>query len=78
MNEVKESSAAIDKSITESNKVRVKLMEEYNQFRIVCNDAAKFYIEISQIYNMSVAVFSSLFLKSLNTQEVLIYNILAF
>lgn len=70
LNEVKQSSDSIDKSITESSQVRSKLMEEYNQYRVLCEEAAQFFIGFSGIYNLSVSNFTSLFLKSINSQEV--------
>lgn len=70
LNEVKQSSDSIDKSITESSQVRSKLMEEYNQYRGLCEEAAHFFIGFSSIYNLSVTNFTTLFIKSINSQEV--------
>lgn len=49
-------------------------MEQFAQYRQVCDGAARFYIEIGRIYNISVAVFTKLFLISIEGEEVLKYT----
>lgn len=70
MNEVKASSTLIDNSLLESTEVKQKLMLEYNQFRDICNRAAKLFIGINQNYNLSVAVFTTLYVNSIRANEV--------
>lgn len=70
LTEVKASSTSIESSLAESSGVRTKLMEEYGQYEELCGGAARFYIGISSVYNLSVAVFTKLFLISIESQEV--------
>lgn len=71
LNEIKESTTSIDKSLQESADVRMKLMKEFEWFNEICQNAAHFFIGINQIYkNISVSVFLSLFLKCIKNQEV--------
>lgn len=70
LNEVKESSASIDQSLVESGQIRRKLMLEYDQYRGVCENAAKFFNGINKIYKITVTVFTNLFLKSISHQDV--------
>lgn len=70
LNEVKQSSVSIDLSISESSQVRTKLMGEYNQYQLVCKEAARLFIGITSIYNLSVDAFTTLFLRSINSNEV--------
>lgn len=70
LNEVKQSSVSIDLSILESSQVRAKLMDEYNQYQLVCKEAANLFIGITSIYNLSVDAYTSLFLRSINSHEV--------
>lgn len=70
LNEVKASSTKIDASLRESNEIKQKLMLEYDQFRDICNRAAKLFIGINQNYNLSVAVFTTLYVKSIKVNEV--------
>lgn len=44
-------------------------MDEYNQYRGICESAAKLFIGIAKIYNMSETVFTALFLKSIKETE---------
>lgn len=70
LTEVKESSSSIEVSLNESSAVRSKLMEQFAQYQQMCNGAARFYIEIRRNYNISVAVFTKLFLISIDGQDV--------
>lgn len=67
---MKESSALIDKSLVESGQIRKKLMLEYDQYKTVCENAAKFFDGITKIYKITVTVFTNLFLKSISNQDV--------
>lgn len=71
LNEVKASSTMIDQSLRESTEVKQKLMLEYDQFRDICHRSAKLFIGINQNYNLSVAVFTSLYVKSIEAYEVM-------
>lgn len=75
LTEVKESSRSIEVSLAESSGVRSQLMEQFAQYRPMCEGAARFYIEIRRIYNVSVTVFTELFLKSIESQEVYIQEV---
>lgn len=44
-------------------------MDEYNQYKTICEKAAKLFIGITEIYNISETVFTSLFLKSIKSSE---------
>lgn len=69
LNEVKESSNMIDKSLTESFEIRKKLMKDYEEFKILCQNSASFYVGISKMYSISVTSFTALFLQCVkNTQ----------
>lgn len=70
LNEVKESSASIDQSLIESGQIRRKLMLEYDQYKAVCESAAKFFNGINKIYKITVTVFTNLFLKSISHHDV--------
>lgn len=45
-------------------------MLEYDQYRSVCENAAKFFEGINKIYKITVTVFTNLFLKSISHQDV--------
>lgn len=70
LNEVKTSSSQIDLSLQESAEIKRKMMQEYEQFKDICNRAAKLYVGINQIYAMSVNVFMSLYVKSISLEKV--------
>lgn len=70
LNEVKASSTLIDNSLRESAEVKEKLLLEYDQYRDICNRAAKLFIGINHNYNLSVAVFTTLYVKSISANEV--------
>lgn len=70
LNEVKTSSSQIDLSLQESTEIKRKLMEEYEQYKDICNRAARLYVGINQIYAMSVNVFMSLYVKSISLEKV--------
>ncbi|XP_055916348.1 cytoplasmic dynein 2 heavy chain 1 [Eupeodes corollae] len=69
LNEVKESSSHIDKSLKESAVVKDTVLEEYNQFQVLCSNAANFYIGLSKLYEVSPVVFTNLYLKSVELVE---------
>lgn len=73
MNEVKTSSTQIDQSLHESAEIKRKLMSEYEQYKDICNRAAKLYVGINQIYAMSVNVFMSLYVKTISLEKVCIF-----
>ncbi|KAJ6628053.1 Cytoplasmic dynein 2 heavy chain 1, partial [Pseudolycoriella hygida] len=72
LNEVKESSSSIDQSLIESGEIRRQLMQEYDQFKSVCGNAAKFFVGINKIYKITVTVFTNLFLKSISHQNTFV------
>lgn len=74
LNEVKASSTQIDRSLQESTEVKRQLMLEYDQFKDICSHAARLFIGITQNYNLSVTVFTSLYEKSIKTNEVIQYS----
>lgn len=73
LNEVKASSHNIDVSLTESNEVKAKLMQEYEVYKKVCFKMASMYIGIDKIYSLSVTVFTSLYVKSMQSHKVMSY-----
>lgn len=69
LNQIKESSVDIEKSLTESHEVRVKLLENYNQFKEICSQSASFYVGISKIYEINAKSFTNIFLEVLDKQK---------
>ena len=69
LNQIKESSVDIEKSLSESHEVRVKLLENYNQFKEICSTSAIFYVGISKIYEINSKSFTSIFLEVLDKQK---------
>lgn len=67
---MKTSSSQIDLSLQESVEIKRKMMQEYEQYKDICNRAAKLYVGINQIYAMSVNVFMSLYVKSISLEKV--------
>lgn len=67
---MKTSSTQIDQSLHESAEIKRKLMSEYEQYKDICNRAAKLYVGINQIYAMSVNVFMSLYVKTISLEKV--------
>lgn len=69
LNQIKESSVEIEKSLNESHEVRVKLLENYNQFKEICSQSASFYVGISKIYEINSKSFTNIFLEVLDKQK---------
>lgn len=69
LNQIKESSVDIEKSLNESHDIRVKLLENYNQFKDICSQSAKFYVGISKIYEINAKSFTNIFLEVLDKQK---------
>ena len=69
LNEVKASSSSIDWSLQESKEIKEKLMREYDQYKDICFKAAHLFTGINQIYSMPVTVFTSLFIKSIQSSD---------
>lgn len=65
LNEVKESSLKIDKSLQESFNLKSALEEEYKQYRDICSKAASLFLGINRKYELSSIVFSNLYLQTL-------------
>lgn len=70
LNNIKESSSLIEKSLEESYKVRAKLMENYEQNKDICQRSAQFYMGISKIYELNIVTFTHKFLEVMNVQKV--------
>lgn len=77
LNQVKESSLKIDKSLKESSNIKATLEEEYKQYRDICSKAATLYIGINRKYELSSIVFSSLYLQALemNLEDIESYKV---
>lgn len=69
LNQIKESSVDIERSLTESHDIRVKLLDDYNQFKEICSQSASFYVGISRIYEINAKSFSNIFLEVLDKQK---------
>lgn len=69
LNQIKESSVDIEKSLNESHDIRLKLLEDYNQFKEICNQSASFYVGISRIYEINANSFTKIFLEVLDKQK---------
>uniref|UniRef100_A0A1I8Q9V5 Dynein heavy chain, cytoplasmic n=1 Tax=Stomoxys calcitrans TaxID=35570 RepID=A0A1I8Q9V5_STOCA len=70
LNEVKESSSFIDKSLKESSQVKDTLLADYTPLRDLCSKASKFYINLSHSYDLSSLVFIKLFLNALELHDI--------
>lgn len=70
LNEVKESSSIIDKSLRESSQVKETLLADYTQLRELCLKASVFYINLSSCYELSSLVFIKLFLYALELHDI--------
>lgn len=69
LNQMKESSVEIERSLNESHEVRTKLLEDYNQFKEICSQSATFYVGISKIYEINAKSFTNIFLEVLDKQK---------
>ena len=69
LNQIKESSVGIEKSLNESHEVRTKLLEAFNQFKDICSSSATFYVGISKIYEINAKSFTNIFLEVLDKQK---------
>lgn len=69
LNKIKQSSMEIEKSLNESHDVRIKLMENYNQYKEICSKAATFYVNVSKIYEIDSKSFGNIFLEVLDKQK---------
>lgn len=69
LNQIKESSTEIEKSLNESRDIRVQLLENYNQFKEICSHSASFYVGISKIYEINAKSFTTIFLEVLDKQK---------
>lgn len=69
LNQIKESSAGIEKSLNESHNIRVKLLENYNEYKDICSQSASFYVTISKSYDLNPASFEKIFLNVLEKQN---------
>lgn len=69
LNQIKESSIDIEKSLDESHDIRVKLLEDYDQFKEICSQSATFYVGISKIYEINAKSFTNIFLEVLDKQK---------
>ncbi|CAD6999081.1 unnamed protein product [Ceratitis capitata] len=67
LNEVKESSNFIDKSLKESARVKASLLSDFTKLRELCTQSAKFYIELTVSYELPALAFIQLFINSLQT-----------
>jgi dynein heavy chain 2 len=69
LNQIKESSVDIEKSLNESHEIRVKLFDNYNQYREICSQSASFYVGIAKIYELNPNSFTKIFLEVLDKQK---------
>lgn len=67
---MKASSQNIDVSLKESDEVKAQLMQEYAVYKNICFKMANLYIGIDKIYSLSVTVFTSLYIKSMQNHKV--------
>ena len=70
LNEVKESSSVIEKSLQESSKIKGTLLEDYTSLRDLCSKASMFYIKLSKCYELSSMIFIKLFLNALELHDI--------
>ncbi|XP_028896482.2 cytoplasmic dynein 2 heavy chain 1 [Zeugodacus cucurbitae] len=69
LNDVKESSNFIDKSLKESARVKESLLSDYTNLRELCTQSAKFYMELTVSYELPALAFIQIFLNSLQAFE---------
>lgn len=69
LNQIKESSADIEKSLNDSHEVRIKLFDNYNEYKEICGQSATFYVGISKIYELHPKSFTKIFLEVLEKQK---------
>jgi len=69
LNQIKESSTDIEKSLNESHEVRIKLLENYNEYKDICSQSAAFYVGMSKIYELHPKSFTKIFLEVLDKQK---------
>ncbi|XP_017471893.1 PREDICTED: cytoplasmic dynein 2 heavy chain 1-like [Rhagoletis zephyria] len=69
LNEVKESSNFIDKSLKESACLKESLLSDYTQLRELCSQSAKFYIELIASYELPALAYIQIFLQSVQAFE---------
>ncbi|XP_065356058.1 cytoplasmic dynein 2 heavy chain 1 [Calliphora vicina] len=70
LNEVKESSSIIDKSLKESSHIKSTLLADYTALRELCSKASLFYINLTSCYELSSIVFIKLFLNALELHDI--------
>lgn len=70
LNEVKQSSLAIDAALQQSHRVRVELMRQYGEYREYCQEAARFYLGVRTAYGLDVTRFTELFEQSIADADV--------
>lgn len=69
LNQIKESSIDIEKSLNESHDIRIKLLDNYNEYKDICSQSAIFYVGISKIYELHPKSFTKIFLEVLDKQK---------
>lgn len=70
LNEVKESSSFIDKSLKESALVKETLLADYKQLREFCFKASQFYMGLTRTYDISALIFINLCLRALENFDL--------
>uniref|UniRef100_A0A1A9WMF7 Cytoplasmic dynein 2 heavy chain 1 n=1 Tax=Glossina brevipalpis TaxID=37001 RepID=A0A1A9WMF7_9MUSC len=70
LNEVKESSSFINKSLRESAVIRETLLTDYTELKEMCRKAADFYVELILIYEMGSVTFIQLFSNVLELYDL--------
>ncbi|KAI8114967.1 Cytoplasmic dynein 2 heavy chain 1, partial [Lucilia cuprina] len=70
LNEVKESSSFIDKSLKESSEIKDTLLADFTALRELCSKASWFYVNLTSCYELSSMVFIKLFLNALELHDI--------
>lgn len=55
--------------MNESHNIRVKLLENYNEYKDICSQSASFYVSISKCYDLNPTSFEKIFLNVLEKQK---------
>lgn len=63
LGDIKRSSAEIDNSLEESKRLRLKLLEDYEQYKPLCERAANLFVGVSAIYHLNENRFINIFEK---------------
>lgn len=68
LNEIKQKTSNIEKSLMESTEIRNKISDDYAQLKSICLESSKFFIRITKIYLIDYKSFTEIFLNVFGQQ----------